>query len=133
MKVDFYVIENASRVQALRELCLLLEAPYAEKKAIHIHVASEHDADQLDKLIADDFLEFGSSGEVYTKQDLLEALPSEDTRKFVVNDFKIKELPKDVALVTYKAIEDGAVSLRSSVWKKVGSKWQMTFHQGTKV
>jgi DNA polymerase-3 subunit chi len=51
MKVDFYVIETANRTQALRELCLLLEAPYAEKQPIHIHVASDHEAEQLDKLM----------------------------------------------------------------------------------
>lgn len=86
--------------------------------------------EQLNKLIADDFLEFGSSGKVYNKQDCI--TPDESPRKFVVNDFKVKELSKDVMLATYKTREDGIASLRSSIWKRYGDEWQMIFHQGTK-
>lgn len=85
---------------------------------------------QLNKLIADDFLEFGSSGKVYNKQDCIK--PDEDLRKFVVSDFKIKELSKDVTLATYKTTEYGIASLRSSIWKHYGNEWKMIFHQGTK-
>ena len=85
---------------------------------------------QLNKLIADDFLEFGSSGKVYNKQDCIK--PDETSRKFVVSDFKIKELSKDVMLATYKTTEDGIASLRSSIWQQYGDEWKMIFHQGTK-
>jgi RimJ/RimL family protein N-acetyltransferase len=86
--------------------------------------------EQLNKLIADDFLEFGSSGKVYNKQDCIK--PDEYLRKFVVSDFKIKELSKDVTLATYKTTEDGIASLRSSIWQRYGDEWKMIFHQGTK-
>lgn len=86
--------------------------------------------EQLGKLIADDFLEFGSSGKVYNKQDCIK--PDETSRKFVVSDFKIKELSKDVMLATYKITEDGIASLRSSIWQRYGDEWKMIFHQGTK-
>lgn len=86
---------------------------------------------QLNKLIANDFIEFGSSGKVYNKQDCM-AL-DEKLREFKVIDFKIKELSKEVILATYKTIENGDVSLRSSIWKHYGDGWQMVFHQGTKV
>jgi len=85
---------------------------------------------QLNKLIADDFLEFGSSGKVYNKQDCIK--PDETSRKFAVSEFKIKELSKDVTLATYKTTEDGIASLRSSIWKRYGDEWKMIFHQGTK-
>ena len=85
---------------------------------------------QLNKLIADDFLEFGSSGKVYNKQDCIK--PDDTPRKFVLSDFKIKELSKDVTLATYKTTEDGIASLRSSIWKRCGDEWKMIFHQGTK-
>ncbi len=87
--------------------------------------------EQLNQLIADDFLEFGSSGRVYNKQDCIKS--DDSPRKFSVSNFSIKELAKDVMLATYNTIEDGAVSLRSSIWKRYGDEWQMTFHQGTKV
>ncbi|RUR14223.1 GNAT family N-acetyltransferase [Legionella sp. km772] len=86
--------------------------------------------EQLNKLIADDFLEFGSSGKVYNKHDCIK--PDEYPRKFVVSDFKIKELSKDVTLATYKTTEDGIASLRSSIWQRYGDEWKMIFHQGTK-
>jgi hypothetical protein len=87
-------------------------------------------SEQLNKLITDDFLEFGSSGQVYNKQDCLK--PDDNLRKFSVSDFSIKELSKDVMLATYKTTEDGVISLRSSIWKIYGDEWQMIFHQGTK-
>ena len=92
-----------------------------------------HSHAQLDKLIADDFIEFGSSGKVYNKNDLLKFLPSEGVREFSVADFEVKELSQNVILATYKTIENGAFSLRSSIWKQYGDEWQMVFHQGTKV
>ena len=51
MQIDFYVMEDANRMAALRELCLLLEAPYAQQQPIYIHTASAADADQIDKLL----------------------------------------------------------------------------------
>jgi RimJ/RimL family protein N-acetyltransferase len=86
--------------------------------------------EQLNTLIADDFLEFGSSGKIYNKQDCIK--PDDIPRKFVVSDFKIKELSKDVMLATYKTTGDGIASLRSSIWKRYGAEGQMMFHQGTK-
>ena len=87
--------------------------------------------EQLNKLLADDFLEFGSSGKIYNKQDCLQLV--ESSRQFTVTDFKVKELSKELVLATYKTIENGAVSLRSSVWQRCGNEWQIVFHQGTKV
>ena len=86
--------------------------------------------EQLNTLIADGFLEFGSSGKIYNKQDCIKQ--DDIPRKFVVSDFKIKELSKDVMLATYKTTEDGIASLRSSIWKRYGAEWQIIFHQGTK-
>ncbi len=51
MNVDFYVMENAGRMQALRELCLLLEAPYNAKESIYIYTAETNDDEHLDKLL----------------------------------------------------------------------------------
>lgn len=92
-----------------------------------------HSPAQLEKLIADEFTEFGSSGRVYSKPDLLKSLPSEESREFIVTDFEIRELSQHVILAMYKTIEEGAVSLRSSIWKQYNDEWKMIFHQGTKV
>ncbi len=82
----------------------------------------------INKLIADDFIEYGRSGKIYNKNDCLEI--DENPRTVEVSDFKIKELSKEVILATYKTIEDGSVTLRSSIWKKFSDDWKMIFHKG---
>lgn len=86
---------------------------------------------KLNQLISDDFVEFGSSGKAYNKQDIIENLPSEDLREFSVRDFKATELSKGVVLATYTTIEKEKVCLRSSIWKNLNGDWCMVFHQGT--
>lgn len=90
--------------------------------------------EQMDKLIADDFIEFGKSGCIYCKHDCLEL--NEKFRKFIVQDFEVSELSKDVMLATYNSIEFEdeveLVVLRSSIWKRYGEDWRIVFHQGTK-
>lgn len=93
--------------------------------------------EQLDKLLADDFMEFGSSGNVYRKEDTLKNLPaSSDKVEFVVSDFEAKQLSENLMLTTFKTEKtingvEKITSLRSSIWKKEGDNWQMLFHQGT--
>jgi len=93
--------------------------------------------EQLNDLISDDLIEFGSSGLVYTKQDVLGNLPASSEIKFVMTDFKINILSADIVQSTFKTektdIETGKISrsLRSSLWRNANGKWRMIFHQGT--
>jgi hypothetical protein len=88
--------------------------------------------EKLDTLIANEFFEFASSGAIYSKADILEQLPQEGPRKFVVTDFKTTELASDIILATYKVTVDNKNSLRSSIWKLNNQgRWQIIFHQGT--
>ena len=89
----------------------------------------------LDDLLADDFLEFGSSGNSYDKKIQLERSESNTSVQFAVTDFEIKCLATDVVLATYRTYKhnDGTRALRSSIWKFKEGKWQMVFHQGTPV
>ena len=94
---------------------------------------------ELDRLLADEFMEFGSSGSVYHKPDTLQGLTtSTDKIVFEVSDFEAKELSSDFVLTTFKTkrtINDAdiVISLRSSIWKKTSGSWQMFFHQGTPI
>ena len=99
-----------------------------------------HSADQVGVLLADDFVEFGSSGGVFNKQQVIEALeqegPPDPTIRLSLVDFIARRLASDVILVTYRTIqEDGPErrqsKLRSSIWKLIEGRWQMVFHQGT--
>jgi len=96
--------------------------------------------EQVDSLIADDFMEFGKSGGVYHKQDTLDGLDGKQFDLQVeVTEFSTRELSPDVVLVTYKAtmIDNDDVSQvatnRSSIWVFRDNRWQISFHQGTKV
>lgn len=95
--------------------------------------------EQLNNLLASDFKEFGSSGLVYTKKNILERLTSNtDKVIYVVSDFEIKNLSTDVVVVNFKTdriINDTekASSLRTSLWRKENDVWRMFFHQGTPI
>lgn len=87
----------------------------------------------LSELIADEFVEFGASGNIYKKKDILDRLPTESSSSFA--DFEVLKtqfLSSDVVLITYKINHaKQGTSLRSSIWKKSVHGWQMVFHQGT--
>jgi hypothetical protein len=93
--------------------------------------------DQLASLLADNFVEFGSSGSIYTKADELRALPNENPFSWDVTDFKIRILVDNVVLVTYRVTQYYEVSrqpratLRSSIWQCFDGAWKIVFHQGT--
>lgn len=92
---------------------------------------------RLNELLSDDFLEFASNGFVMNKKDILSRLPKQKQIEWKVLNLKVKELSPDVFLVAYKVkkieLKDNKkiVSLRSSIWKNIGNKCQMVFHQGT--
>jgi hypothetical protein len=84
-------------------------------------------------LLADDFTEFGSSGRVYDKSAIIELLRTEAVapdQKVTVENFMVRELSPTVALVTYLSSKG---TLRSSIWRLRDSRWQMIFHQGTRI
>ena len=89
-------------------------------------------------LLADDFREFGSSGRVYSKDDIISTLLDESPVSISPSDFVINFLSEAVALVTYKSQREQpeglpSRSLRSSIWVRDEGVWRMTFHQGTKL
>jgi|JI9StandDraft_1071089.scaffolds.fasta_scaffold662397_2 hypothetical protein len=95
--------------------------------------------DQLDLLLADDFMEFGSSGLKYDKKEILDRLPKNTNKvTYTVSDFAVTLLSDNIALATFKTERvlndiDRVVSLRSSLWRKMDQSWQIFFHQGTPV
>ncbi len=100
---------------------------------------SRHSAELLDSLFADEFLEFGSSGKVFDKKSVIEALVGETPSpgRFEINDFRVTRLAEGVYLATYRLDrldEEGALkgrSLRSTIYKLIAGRWQQAFHQGT--
>ena len=94
--------------------------------------STRRNKDIVEKLFADDFFEFGSSGKIYNKIDVHQALSTEAMRYFKAIDFKVTHLNDNAVLVTYKLFEGEDISLRSSIWfRNAHGDWQMIFHQGT--
>jgi hypothetical protein len=91
----------------------------------------------LAKLLADDFVEFGSSGRIYDKQQIVRALRSDAGYRYTLDAFQVRRLGPGVALATYQTTRVGPDALapqnalRSSIWRRQEGRWQMTFHQGT--
>jgi len=93
--------------------------------------------EEIAALLADEFIEFGSSGRVFDKRQIIESLKSETPVRRTLVDFKTLLLAPGVVLATYRVIRhegldaESTYSLRSSVWKLIDDRWQMVFHQGT--
>jgi hypothetical protein len=91
----------------------------------------------IDALLAEDFVEFGSSGHVFDKRQTIANLRTESPVRRSFEDFKTAQLDPGVVLTTYRAIRHGVTgeqptfSLRSSIWRLTDGRWQMLFHQGT--
>jgi hypothetical protein len=94
-------------------------------------------AEAVADLLADDFFEFGSSGQVFNKQQIIEGLQQEPPAQRSLMQFKATVLAPGVVLATYRAVlysssgEPPVYSPRSSIWKYTRDRWQMVFHQGT--
>jgi hypothetical protein len=92
---------------------------------------------ELNKYISKEFIEYGSSGKIYTYDDTL-CLSSNDEEQI---DYKIlkmdaKILSENIILLLYiiEISNDNKkiITNRSSIWKKDNNSWKIIFHQGTK-
>lgn len=92
-------------------------------------------AEAVAELVAEGFIEFGSSGRIYSRERIIEAMRSESPIRRSLTGFKTTMLAPGVVLATYRAVRNGSSgpesSLRSSIWKLIDGRWQMMFHQGT--
>ncbi|WP_376800261.1 DUF4440 domain-containing protein [Candidatus Raskinella chloraquaticus] len=114
----------------MSELSELLRA-----REIALHTPSvRKSAFELNRLLAPGFREFGKSGRVYNREQVISALLEDvDHKQIDVKAFKCDVLSDNVALVTYRSEAGNPITgaLRSSIWQKNQTGWQMVFHQGT--
>lgn len=94
------------------------------------------DLDHQEKVFAPDFFEFGRSGRVYTRQELIKTEYQLIKAVLPLPKFKIHIIDENTVLVTYESVvqyEGIERANRSSIWSRVGTEWQLRFHQGTPV
>ncbi|MDL4842332.1 nuclear transport factor 2 family protein [Aquibacillus rhizosphaerae] len=105
-----------------------------ELEESHLKPEIRTSSQELEKLLADDFFEIGSSGNIYYKKDCVSDHGVE-VRDMSIHDFETCGLSSDIILTTYKVIDvtREQETLRSSIWKFKDDRWQLFFHQGTVV
>ena len=90
----------------------------------------------MSRLLADEFVEFGSSGRALTKAECLKAVQAQVPFPMTTSDFNVQMLSASIGLVTYRVhrhSEPPLSTLRSSLWQERNGAWQLVFHQGTVV
>lgn len=98
-----------------------------------LRTQTRRDAAAVDALLDDEFLEFGASGAIWMRTEIIDALACEPAREGTAQDMRAHWLGSDAALVTYEVVHPGAGrSLRSSVWVRRPAGWRLRFHQGTR-
>ncbi|MBD2799774.1 nuclear transport factor 2 family protein [Xenorhabdus sp. M] len=105
-----------------------------------LHVEKRNNADWLQAVLHDNFLEISRSGYIYTKKIVLDTLTLEikTTSNIFAKNFSMSILNTNTALLTYHSYEMDRTdtpfnqALRSSIWQLSScGKWQLRFHQGT--
>lgn len=93
------------------------------------------DITYMKEILAEDFIEYGRSGRVYSREDTLAVARQPIHAVLPLPDLAIRLLAGDVAQVTYNSATtlDGEVQHghRSSIWARTDSSWVLKFHQGT--
>jgi probable F420-dependent oxidoreductase len=133
--------EDASTLRDLTKLLRSSDTPSVDDPSVAEVIANElallrpavrSDRAAVLRLLHDSFREFGASGRTWDRHEIADALAAEPgTEAAEVEDMQAVRLSPDVILLTYRARRPDRTSLRSSVWVKGPSGWQLFFHQGT--
>lgn len=113
-----------------------LKQHLTELEQLLVQPATRTSVQLLDRYLADDFYEIAATGRCFGKADVLARLPTETPPIISQQDFECRVLAERLVQLTYRATiqradDDPSYSVRSSIWRFDGEKWQMVFHQGT--
>ena len=87
----------------------------------------------VSELLHPQVVEFGASGRVWDRAQLLAALADDPSVSAAASQFVPIRLADDVVLLTYR-VGGARGSLRSSIWTRVPDRgWVLRFHQGTPI
>jgi len=116
----------------------LLDAVKALEVELH-QGTTRANRSRMDELLHADFIEFGRSGTVWTRQATLDEFGAggDGAPRIHADRFALHALGDALALLTYRSAHvnaDGSRhrhTLRSSLWQRSARGWQLRFHQGT--
>ncbi len=83
-------------------------------------------------LLHPDFQEIGSSGRLWDRPQIMAALAGDDAGEApAVDVITARDLGPNLIQLVYRATGKDRAVLRTSLWQRSGSRWQMIWHQGT--
>ena len=91
----------------------------------------------IEAQMCDEFWEVGASGNIYTKQDVIETLLERYSDPnyqdiWEAKEFELTQIALDNYLLTYNLVQNKTRhTQRSTIWRKVSSQWKILYHQGT--
>ena len=116
---------------------MTLQAQLLQLETALLQPETRRDEARLRQLLAEDFIEFGASGQVWTRELIIQALRSDPPAQRSLHDVHLTLLAPGAALLTYRLHRRACPSLpagdslRSSIWQQRQGQWQLVFHQGT--
>jgi len=90
---------------------------------------------EVDKLLHPDFIEFGASGRMWDRAEMITSLACEQPggeAPVTASEITAVRLADDVVHVTYVSQRGQRYARRSSIWRRTGEGWRIYFHQGTR-
>lgn len=91
----------------------------------------------FEQVVAPDFWEFGASGRRFERAFCLEVLtrrgPTPPAHGWQVRSAELRRVGADHCLLVYTLDQPGRTTVRSTLWRRAGERWQAVFHQGTVV
>lgn len=96
--------------------------------------AVRRDRAAVDALLAPDFVEFGSSGLLWSREEMLDSIAhfeSSTSTRLTVVGMRAQQLAPDLVLVTYLSEIGERRARRSSIWRVTPDGPRVVFHQGT--
>ncbi|MFD7855835.1 DUF4440 domain-containing protein [Streptomyces microflavus] len=91
-------------------------------------------ADLLASLLHTGFREIGTSGRLWNRETIIEALTADDAPRpgpLTASRMQGVELCSDLVHLTFDTESKGLRSHRSSLWRLTGAGWRLYFHQAT--
>lgn len=85
-------------MKGVAEVNLLVQLSHLEKQLLNS--ATERDAAFVTSILSPDFQEFGTSGLVYVRADIIRALADEPPTTVSTEDFDVRVISADAALLT---------------------------------
>ncbi len=97
---------------------------------------TRYDLAHQERFFAPDCFEFGRSGRVYSRAEMIRTEAQDIRAKLPLQSFQVRSLDQSTVQVTYISeaqYEELEKANRTSIWSKTEDGWQMRFHQGTAI